>query len=54
MTLNRHDAKAAKEKGYALHSALRISAVLAHLRDVGHLGPDQFQRCMDFIASVRF
>ena len=43
-----------KEKGYALHSVLQISAVLAYLRDVGRLSPDQFQRCMDFIATVRF
>jgi orotate phosphoribosyltransferase len=43
-----------KEKGYMLHSALQISAVLAYLRDVGRLAPDQFQRCMDFIATVRF
>ncbi len=43
-----------KERGYALHSALQISAVLAYLRDVGRLSPDQFRHCMDFIASVRF
>ncbi len=43
-----------REKGYALHSALRISAVLAHLRDAGRLTPEQFGRCMDFIATVRF
>ena len=43
-----------KERGYALHSALRISAVLAYLRDAGRLAPDQFQRCTDFIATVRF
>ena len=43
-----------KEKGYTLHSALRITAVLAYLRHVGRLAPDQFQRCMDFIATVRF
>ena len=43
-----------KEKGYALHSALRISAVLTYLRDAGRLVPEQFQRCMDFIATVRF
>lgn len=43
-----------REKGYALHSALRISDVLAHLRDAGHLPPRQFSRCMDFIATVRF
>lgn len=43
-----------KEKGYTLHSALQISAVLTYLRDAGRLAPDQFQRCMDFIATVRF
>jgi uridine monophosphate synthetase len=43
-----------KEKGYALHSALRISEVLTYLRDVDRLSPDQHARCMDFIASVRF
>jgi len=43
-----------REKGYALHSALRISDVLAHLRDAGLLPPDQFTRCMDFIATIRF
>jgi uridine monophosphate synthetase len=43
-----------KEKGYMLHSALQISAVLAYLRDVGRLASDQFQRCMNFIATVRF
>ncbi len=43
-----------REKGYALHSALRISDVLVHLRDAGQLPRDQFARCMDFIATVRF
>jgi len=43
-----------KQKGYALHSALQISAVLAYLRDAGRLDPNQFHRCMDFIAAVRF
>jgi len=43
-----------REKGYGLHSVLKISAVLAHLRDTGRLLTDHFQRCMDFIASVRF
>ncbi len=43
-----------REKGYALHSALRISAVLAYLRDTGRLPRDQYGHCMDFIASVRF
>jgi len=43
-----------REKGYALHSALRISDVLAYLRDAGHLPPDQFARCVEFIATIRF
>ncbi len=43
-----------REKGYALHSALRISAVLAYLRDTGRLPRDQYGQCMDFIATVRF
>lgn len=43
-----------REKGYVLHSALKISAVLAHLRDAGTLSPEQFARCMDFITTVRF
>ena len=43
-----------REKGYALHSALRISDVLAHLRDAGHLPSDQFARCVEFIATIRF
>jgi orotate phosphoribosyltransferase len=43
-----------REKGYALHSALRISDVLAHLRDAGRLVPDQYTRCIEFIATVRF
>ena len=43
-----------REKGYTLHSAFRISEVLAHLKETGRLPPDQFARCMDFIATVRF
>ena len=43
-----------REKGYALHSALRISQVLGYLKDAGHLKPDQVARCLDFIATVRF
>ena len=43
-----------RDKGYTLYSALRISAVLGHLRDAGRLSPDQFARCLDFIAAVRF
>ena len=43
-----------REKGYALHSALRVSDVLAHLRDAGRLAADQYTRCIEFIAKVRF
>ncbi len=43
-----------RDRGYTLHSALRISAVLGHLQDAGRLSPDQFARCLDFIAAVRF
>ncbi len=42
------------EKGYSLHSVLKITAVLAHLRDAGRLSADHFTRCMNFIATVRF
>lgn len=43
-----------RERGYGLHSVLKITAVLAYLRDAGRLSTDHFQRCMDFIATVRF
>jgi uridine monophosphate synthetase len=43
-----------RERGYALHSALRISEVLAHLRDAGRLAADQYTRCVEFIGRVRF
>jgi len=43
-----------REKGYALHSVLRISEVLAYLQDAGRLAPDQYTRCIEFIAKVRF
>jgi orotate phosphoribosyltransferase len=43
-----------RKKGYALHSALKISAALDHLRTAGRLSAGEFQRCMDFIAAVRF
>jgi uridine monophosphate synthetase len=43
-----------REKGYALHSALRISEVLAYLRDVGRLPAEQFAKCMDFISTIQF
>jgi hypothetical protein len=28
--------------------------VLAHLHETGRLSPEQYGRCMDFIAAVRF
>ncbi len=43
-----------REKGYALHSALKISNVLTHLHETGVLGLDQMARCREFIAQVRF
>ncbi len=43
-----------REKGYVLHSALRISNVLTHLQETGVLGLDQMARCREFIAQVRF
>jgi uridine monophosphate synthetase len=43
-----------RERGYTLYSALRISDVLAYLRDAGRLSSDQYGRCMEFIATVRF
>ncbi len=43
-----------REKGYTLHSAMRISAVLEHLHEIGRLPADQLARCRDFIATVRF
>jgi uridine monophosphate synthetase len=43
-----------REKGYALHSALRISAVLEHLHETGRVPTDQLAHCLDFIATVRF
>lgn len=43
-----------REKGYTLHSAMRISAVLEHLHEIGRLPADQLAQCRDFIATVRF
>lgn len=43
-----------RQRGFGLHSALGISAVLDHLQETGHLPADQHTRCLDFIASVRF
>ena len=36
-----------REKGYALHSALRISAVLTYLTEAGRLSPDQHDHPAD-------
>ena len=43
-----------REKGYVLHSALKISSVLTHLHETGILGSDQLAGCREFIAKVRF
>jgi len=43
-----------REKGYALQSALRISDVLAYLQGAGRLAADQYTRCIEFMAKVRF
>jgi orotate phosphoribosyltransferase len=42
------------DKGFALHSALKVSAVLTHLNEAGVLPSDQLTRCLDFIANVRY
>jgi uridine monophosphate synthetase len=42
------------EKGYTLHSALKITDVLAYLQEAGRITSDQHARCLDFIAKVRF
>jgi uridine monophosphate synthetase len=43
-----------KERGYTLHSALKITDVLAYLHEKGHLDPALHQRCLEFIATTRF
>jgi uridine monophosphate synthetase len=43
-----------RERGYTLHSALRITDVLAYLREQGRLDPALYRRCLDFIATTRF
>jgi uridine monophosphate synthetase len=43
-----------REKGYVLHSALKITDVLARLREAGRITAEQHARCLDFIATVRF
>lgn len=43
-----------KERGYALHSALKITDVLAYLQERGHLDPALHRRCLEFIATTRF
>lgn len=42
-----------REKGFALHAALRITDVLAHLRDAGRLAPALHTRCLEFLAAAR-
>lgn len=43
-----------RERGYTLHSALKIRDVLAHLGETGRLDPALHQRCLEFIATTRF
>ena len=43
-----------KERGYTLHSALKITDVLAYLQEKGHLDAAMHRRCLDFIATTRF
>lgn len=43
-----------RERGYALHSALKITGVLEHLRGTGRLDPALHARCLEFIATTRF
>ncbi len=41
------------EKGFRLHSALRVSDVLAHLREAGRLSAEGYARCLEFLAAYR-
>jgi len=43
-----------RERGYTLHSALKITEVLAYLRAAGRLEPALHGRCLEFIATTRF
>ncbi len=42
-----------REKGFVLHAALRMTEVLAHLRQSGRLAPDLHARCLEFLAAYR-
>jgi uridine monophosphate synthetase len=42
-----------REKGFALHSVLRITEVLSHLREAGRLPAEQHARCLEFLAAYR-
>jgi len=42
-----------REKGFALHSALRMTDVLTHLRQAGRLAPELHSRCLEFLAGYR-
>jgi uridine monophosphate synthetase len=43
-----------KERGYTLHSALKITEVLAYLREAGRLDAALHAKCLEFIATTRF
>ena len=42
-----------KQKGFTLHSALRITDVLAYLESIGQLEADTHTLCRDFITKIR-
>lgn len=41
-----------KEKGYELHSVLRVKEVLAYLQNIGQLETEMHTRCLDFLAEI--
>jgi len=53
--LDREMGGAAKlaERGFRLHSALRITAVLDYLKDAGRLSPELHQKSLAFLAAMR-
>jgi uridine monophosphate synthetase len=42
-----------REKGFALHSALRMTDVLTHLQQAGRLEVGLHARCLEFLAAYR-
>jgi uridine monophosphate synthetase len=42
-----------REKGFQLHSALRMTDVLTRLRESGRLPPDLHARCLEFLAAYK-